>query len=269
MKRAYVDIPEGQVHYRTEGKGQPLLLLHSAMSSSLEFSRMIPVLSKKYWVLAMDMLGCGESDKPPRAYQITDYARSVASFLDAMKIKKANVAGHHTGALIGVELAVTYPKLVNKLVLSGAISSPLVEDPKDLTGAPPGLAFMSFAEAFRPLEITSDGLFLQQVWGKVGNSPETPAEIKYEMCIENLQSGPRGEEAHLAFVAYNPIPRLPLIRCPTLVLSGRKDAFISHLESVQKLIPGSVSLIIEGQRSGGVTREMPLEFAEAILKFLD
>ena len=218
----------------------------------------------------MDMLGCGESEKPPRAYQIADYANSVASFLDAMGIKAASVVAHHIGALIGVELAVTYPKLVNKLILSGAISSRLVEDPKDLTGAPPGLAFPSFAEAFRPLEITSDGSFLQQVWGKVnGSSPEAPPELKYEMCVENLQSGPRGEEAHMAFVSYNPKPRLPLIDCLTLVLSGREDAFISHLENAKKLIPGSVSLILEGPKSGDVTREMPLEFAQAVLQFLD
>jgi pimeloyl-ACP methyl ester carboxylesterase len=88
------------------------------------------------------------------------------------------------------------------------------------------------------------------------------------MCIENLQSGPRGEEAHLAFVVYNPKPRLPLINCPTLVLSGRDDAFISHLENVKEMIPGAESFIIEGPRSSDVTREMSLEFAGAVLKFV-
>jgi len=269
LKRAYVDTPEGQVHYRTEGKGQPLLLLHSATHSSLEFSRIIPILSNKYLVLAMDMLGCGESDKPPRAYQVADYCRSAASFLDAMRIKRASVAGHHLGALVGVELAVTYPKLVNKLILSGAISFSLAENPEELSGAPPGLAFSSYTEAFRPLEITSDGSFMRQVWQKVhGRSPKASPELKYEMCLENLQSGPRGEEAHLAFVYYDPKPRLPLINCPTLVLSGREDAFISHLDNVKKLIPGAVSLIIEGPRSGDIVREMPFEFAEAVTEFL-
>lgn len=110
MKRAYADIPEGQIHYRTEGEGPPLLLIHQAVISSLEYSRMIPILSKTHRVMAMDMLGCGGSDKPPRAYQIGDYARSVASFLDSLGIKKASVVGHHTGACIGVELAVTYPE---------------------------------------------------------------------------------------------------------------------------------------------------------------
>ena len=39
MKRAYTDIPEGQMHYRIEGDGEPLLLLHASVSSSNEFTR--------------------------------------------------------------------------------------------------------------------------------------------------------------------------------------------------------------------------------------
>lgn len=47
MKRGYVDTPEGQVHYREEGTGEPLLLLHKAGLSSDEFTEMLPFLGKK------------------------------------------------------------------------------------------------------------------------------------------------------------------------------------------------------------------------------
>jgi len=46
MKRAYADIPEGQIHYRIEGKGEPVLLLHAGVTSSLEYIKVIPFLSK-------------------------------------------------------------------------------------------------------------------------------------------------------------------------------------------------------------------------------
>lgn len=59
MKRAYADIPEGQIHYRIEGSGEPILLLHMAVSSSDEFSRAMHFLSKKYQAIAMDFLGAG------------------------------------------------------------------------------------------------------------------------------------------------------------------------------------------------------------------
>ena len=64
MKRGYADTPEGQVHYRTEGNGEPLLLLHKAGLSSDEFTEMLPFLGKKFQVIAMDVLGYGNTDLP-------------------------------------------------------------------------------------------------------------------------------------------------------------------------------------------------------------
>jgi pimeloyl-ACP methyl ester carboxylesterase len=265
LNRAYIEIPEGQIHYRMEGKGQTLLLLHQATLSSLDFVKMIPYLSKNYRVIAMDMLGCGGSDPATHAYKIEEYAESVKSFLNALKIKSVNIVGHHTGAYLGIELAVKYPKLVNKLVLSGAAS---VRQTEDLNEAPKGLPYANYYEAFRPLEVNNS--ILQQISGKVeGLASKAPPEIKYEMYLENLQSGPRAEEAHMAFISYNPAPRLPLIKCPTLVLSGREDSFIAELDNVKNLIPGSVSYVIEGPKSGiTISREMPQEFAEVVLGFL-
>ena len=60
------DVPEGQVHYPAEGTGEPVLLLHMALSSSDEFTRVIPFLSKAYRAIAMDFLGYGDSDEAPR-----------------------------------------------------------------------------------------------------------------------------------------------------------------------------------------------------------
>lgn len=57
MKRAYADIPEGQIHYRIEGEGEYIIMLHMAVSSSDEYTRVIHLLSKKYCAVAMDYLG--------------------------------------------------------------------------------------------------------------------------------------------------------------------------------------------------------------------
>ena len=57
MKRAYVDIPEGQLHYRMEGEGEPVILLHMAVASSDEFVRPMYFLSRSYCTIAMDFLG--------------------------------------------------------------------------------------------------------------------------------------------------------------------------------------------------------------------
>jgi pimeloyl-ACP methyl ester carboxylesterase len=72
-----------------------------------------------FMVIAMDTIGYGDSDNPPRWYAIEDYARTVIMLLDSLKVEKAVVVGHHTGSKTAVEVAVAYPERVDKLVLLG------------------------------------------------------------------------------------------------------------------------------------------------------
>ena len=120
MKRTYANIPEGQLHYRTEGNGEPLLLLHAAVSSSNEFTRVIPFMSKYYRVVVMDYLGHAESDPAPYQYQMIDHARTAVSVLYSLGIKKASILGKNAGANVAAELVINWPERVNRLVLSSA-----------------------------------------------------------------------------------------------------------------------------------------------------
>ena len=86
MKRAYADTPEGQIHYQTDGSGEPILLLHKASLSSEEFTELLPLLARYYWAIAMDVLGCGGSDQPQFKPEIGDYVRNIIHFLDVLKI---------------------------------------------------------------------------------------------------------------------------------------------------------------------------------------
>ena len=115
MKRAFIDIPEGQIHYPVEGSGGPVVLLHAAVTSSDEYTRVIPFLSKTYCAIAMDFLGNGDSDPAPHPFQIPDHARTVVSFMDRLSIKKASIVSHSVGTKVAVELAATYPDHVKQL----------------------------------------------------------------------------------------------------------------------------------------------------------
>jgi pimeloyl-ACP methyl ester carboxylesterase len=254
MKRAYADIREGQIHYRIEGVGEPVLLLHAAVGSSDEFTRVIPFLSKTYCAIAMDFLGHGESDKTPSQYQILDHARTVVSFMDCLGIKKASVVGHHTGAKVAAELAITRPERVNKLVLSGLgywQEGMTMNEPTNFTSR---------------VEIKPDGSHLIEWWRRAALWGD-PLDVVEERVIEYIKAGPRGEEIHWAARAYDTKFRLPLINCPTLVLSGTREPFYSTAEDVKRLVPKSRLTIIE---NGPLHMEcvMPKEFAEAILSFL-
>ncbi len=256
MKRAYTDIPEGQIFYRIEGSGETVLLLHAGVTSSDEYKRVIPFLSKHYCAIAPDFLGNGDSDPAPHAYSILEHARSMISFMDSLGIKKAIVVGQHAGGKVGLEMAVNWPERVSKLVLSSIGYSK--DSEKEKIKGP--------ADFTSRVEIKPDGSHLMEWWRRAdywGN----PLDIVEDRVIEYIKAGPRGEEIHWAGAAHDPKPSLSLVRCPTLVLSTTLDPICAMAGKVRDLIPNSKLTIIENGPMD-IDRVWPKEFAEAILNFL-
>jgi pimeloyl-ACP methyl ester carboxylesterase len=257
MKRAYADIPEGQIFYRFEGSGEPVLLLHAGVTSSGEYIKVIPFLSKNYRVIAPDFLGNGDSDPAPFAYDIIDHARTMVHLMDILGIKKAAVVGQHVGGKIGLEMAVTWPERVSKLVLSSP-NYPEAEDEKSVKDPP---NFMG------RVEIKADGSHLMEWWRRSALWGH-PLDITHDRAVEYVKAGSRGEEIHWAGGAYDPRPRLPLVKCPTLVFSATHDPFCGMAETVHKLTPGSKLIILENGPID-IDRLWPKEFAGVVLNFLN
>ena len=96
---------------------------------------------------------------------------------------------------------------------------------------------------------------------------DTP-DIIEDSVLDYIKAGPRGEEMHWAARAYDSKLRLPLINCPTLILSATRDPFYLVAEKVKRLVPNSKLTIIENG-SVHISRVMPKEYAQAILSFLN
>lgn len=261
MRRAYADIPEGQMHYRYEGNGEPILLLHMTTSASDEdeYERMAPFLSKKYRVIAPDLLGYGESDKPQRSYTIREHAKSIISLMDALQITKTSIGGHHIGSTVSLEVALNWPERVNKLFMS---CLPYWRDEK----AP--LAEKNNPN-FQRVEADSNGGHLMEWWRRA-NLYGYPANITDERCLCMHKAGSRGEEIRWAAFDYSTNLRnlLPKVKVPTLLIASTRDALAPLQQDVKQLIPGSKLVEIK-DGSVYVTRTMPKEFAECIRNFLE
>ena len=257
MKRAFADIPEGQMHYRVEGSGEPVILLHPGVGSSDAFTNAIPYMSGKYLIIAPDFLGNGDYDPAPYQYTMLDHARSLYSFMDSLGLRKVNIVGHHTGAKVAAELAINWPERVNKLVLSAigyweATANIDKKEPDNFTTS---------------VEIKPDGSHLMEWWRRAGMWND-PLDIVEASVLEYIKGGPRGEEIHWTARTWDTKGRLPLIKCPTLVLSGAAGLFHSSADNVRKLVPGSKLVVIE-KGPPRMERTMPREFAEAIMNFLE
>jgi len=114
VKRGFVDTPRGQIHYATAGKGAPVLLLHQTPRSWDEYREVLPIIGERYRAIAMDTIGFGDSYKPKERGTIETYAGGVMDFLDSMSIERVSLVGHHTGGVVAVEVAATYPKRVRR-----------------------------------------------------------------------------------------------------------------------------------------------------------
>ena len=126
MRDGYADTPKGQVHYVTEGEGEPLVLLHKSPRSARMYRRVIPLLSPRYKVCALDMLGYGYSHPSPKVDDVLlALAENIVEVFDALEIEKAHLFGLHTGAAVAAETAAGWPDRLASLTL---FSFPILDD---------------------------------------------------------------------------------------------------------------------------------------------
>src|ERR1700743_1844844 len=93
----YLDLHGERVAYRDVGTGETLLLVHGMAGSSATWRAIIPELSKKYRVVAPDLLGHGASAKPRGDYSLGAYASGIRDLLVALGHERGTVVGHSLG----------------------------------------------------------------------------------------------------------------------------------------------------------------------------
>jgi len=107
-----------RIAYHDEGAGTPLLLIHGLGSSSLAWARVFDALSARHRVLAPDLPGFGDSDKPRYRFTIPFYAERLVRFMDELGLKRCAWVGHSMGAQIAVWAALHHPERVSALALA-------------------------------------------------------------------------------------------------------------------------------------------------------
>ena len=114
----YAPVNGIKVYYEVYGEGQPIVLLHGAFYTiDLNWSQLIPELSKTRKVIAIEMQGHGHTPFSDRKLSITTLASDVVRVMDYLKIDSADVAGFSMGGSIAYQFAVQYPKRLRKLVI--------------------------------------------------------------------------------------------------------------------------------------------------------
>ena len=243
IRRSFVDVSFGQVHYRYAGDGPTVVLLHASPGSSKQLEGLIRRLAENFRVLSPDTPGNGDSSPLPLANpDIEDYSRGILEFLDAMQVERAAFYGSHTGACLGSELALLAPHRVNRLIQDGVAIFTEAEREQliatyahpfepDLSGTHLIKAFMFCRDQFIFFPwYASDKAHLRGV----GLPP--PGAL-HDWVLEVLKAATTYHLAYRAAFAYLAEERLPLVQQPVLCIAAEDDPLRPVTEEVTQAIP--------------------------------
>ena len=261
VERSFVSTKSGRIHIAAAGAGAPVLLLHQTPRSWDEFREVLPILGRHYRVIAMDTVGYGDFDPLPNGQaSIENWARAAHALLHALGLPRAAIVGHHTGAAIAVEMAAAYPRAVAALVLS---ASPYVDAARRAAAQREHKAVVDEATP------RIDGSHLAELWSmRRAFYPDNRIDLLQRFMVDALKVGERAAEGHRVVDRYEMEKRLPLIKCPTLVIAPTADPHAyPHAGKVAAAIAGSMVVEIPDGMVP-LPDQLPEEFSVAVHRFL-
>lgn len=248
IRRGFVDVAEGQMHYRRAGSGGgvPLVMLHASPGSSKQLEALLGALAAQRTVYAIDTLGNGDSSRPAQSVPtIFDFADATVRALDALGLDRVDLYGTHTGASIAMEIAIAHPQRVRRLVFDG-IGLYAPEEQREMLAvyAPeitPDLNGTQFNWAWHFCR----DQFIFWPWFKrdrehVRATGLPPPRELHDMVLEVLKSIQSYHLSYRAAFRHPKRERLPLIRVPTLACCDPGDMLYPALDGVVALVPGCV-----------------------------
>ena len=260
VRRAYLDLPGGQVHYRTVDVDlalPPLLLLHQSPLSSRMYEAVLPLLAGTVRPVALDTPGYGGSEAPPREWEIADYGRWVLAVADALGAQRFHLFGRATGALFAACVARTAPERLLSLTLHGLPLYAEEERAALLAGYAP------------PYPPKPDGSHLASIWSRIRHEyPWMDGAMATRRVAEYLEAGPDFAASYRAMWRHDALAAIGEgWRVPTLLIHGGRDRIAEMRPRALALLPAAEEVYFE-DATNFVAEQEPERFAAALIPFL-
>jgi pimeloyl-ACP methyl ester carboxylesterase len=259
------------------GSGPALLLLHGIGNNCQTWAGVIDRLAESHTVIAPDLLGHGDSDKPRGDYSIAAYANGMRDLLSVFDVERATVVGHSLGGGIALQFAYQFPERCERLALvgSGGLGPELSAGLRAATLPGAELVLTALTGVSGPLRLgfrTLDRIGQLAGWRRVRDLAEAGEAL---LALKDV-------EARRAFLrtlrgvvdargqAVTALDRLYLANAiPMLVIWGSRDPIVPalHAETVRTLVP---SARIEVFRGAGHWPHLdyPGRFCNVLLDFM-
>jgi len=222
IRRGYVDIAEGQIHYLASGSesGTPLLMLHATSDAASMWEPVLPLFGARgYHAVAFDIPGHGNSFSPAERPGAAGYATMMSAAAKAYGFDRYHLLAHHFGGTVAGVMAAEHPDPVLTLSVYGwnKIGGEWIEQ----------------IRAAKPREFSRDGETVRHHWTRrwemSGRLLDDPSENRFtealglRTMIALLQAGNNWHWAYRAIGETDHVALARRIACPVLLFAGPRD----------------------------------------------
>ncbi len=244
-----------RIHYVNYGKGNDaLVLIHGWTMDVDNWDDQIQDFAKAHRVVAIDLPGHGQSDKPQVSYSMDYFARAVEAVMRDAKVKRAVLVGHSMGTPIARQFYRKYPEKTLAIVVADGALGPFA-DKATMDRMIAGFRSANYRAATDQMfGMMKGGLSTQAVEKLLATSHNTPQHV--------LVSAMEG-------MADEAIWGTDKINVPVLAIMARNPMFPPNMEEIYRGIAPNLDFRMWEGVGHFVMMEKPKEFNEAVLVFVE
>lgn len=262
----FVAVDGFRLAYRQRGSGETVLLVHGVTTASFIWNRIVPLLASRFRTVAVDLLGCGSSDRPLGAdCSLRRQAELLGGFVETAGLGPVHLVGHDVGGGIAQILSVRRPDLVRDLSVLNTVGydywpvqpivtlrTPIVRQLAMATLDLGILRIIVRRALFHPERLTDE--LLENVRREVGAEGSRRSFLQFVRALNNRDLVEISED-------------LRKLGIPVLIVRGDADAYLSSeiAERLHREIPSSRLLRI-ATAGHYVQEDEPERVAEALLE---
>jgi pimeloyl-ACP methyl ester carboxylesterase len=267
------DVEGVKFHYLTAGQGPAVVLLHGYAETSRMWRPIIPVLAKKFRVIAPDLPGIGDSSIPADGLDMKSAATRIHALVRSLDVEKARVVGHDIGLMVAYAYAAQFPAETEKLVLMDAFL-PGVAGWEAIYNNPGIWHFRFNGPTPEKLVEGRERIYFEHFWNdfaadKTRSIPE--ADRKAYTAAYSRPGRMRAGWAY--FVSFQKaasdfaVLAKTKLKMPVLAIGGDK-ANGEALGQQARLVASNASVVVIKNAGHWIMEEQPRETMDALIKFL-
>jgi pimeloyl-ACP methyl ester carboxylesterase len=226
----FVDSNGVKIHFVTAGQGPLLVMVHGFPDYHYTWRDQMPALAKHFQVVAIDQRGYNKSDKPEGVenYKADKLVGDLVAVLEHFKQKKMILVGHDWGGFVAWNFVMTHPDKVDRLII---LNLPHPNGlMRELANNPDQQKNSAYARAFQKSEAAS--IIKPEVLVLWVREPEARKEYLAALKRSSMEGMLNYYKANYPEPPYKAPPKLPLVKCPVLMIHGLDD---------KALLPGALN----------------------------